>query len=73
MAIASSKDLKLGYDRIRLNIWCDEIKFSIVNPNVFMEFDEIVIKFSTKSKHVALGSKFKNVRVDGGEVIKLSP
>ena len=66
------KDFKLGYDRIRLNTWCEDIKFTVITPNKFIEFDEMVVKFSTKTKHIALGSKLKNIRVNGGNYIKLS-
>ena len=31
------------------------------------------VKFSTKTKHVALGSKLKNIRVNKGQFIKVSP
>lgn len=70
-SVVTHKDFKLGYDKIRLNTWCEEIKFTVITPNTFIEFDDLVIKFVTKSKHIALGSKLKDIKLDAGPAIKL--
>ena len=45
---ATHKDLKLTFDRIRLNTWCEDIKFSLITPGTYLEFDELQVKFVTK-------------------------
>ena len=72
LSLVTHKDLKLGYDKIRLNTWCEDIKFTVITPLTYIDFDELLIKFVTKSKHMALGSKLKNIKLDGLH-IKLSP
>lgn len=63
--VATYKDLKLGYDKVRLNIWCEEIRFSIMTPNTFLDFDDLKISFTSRAnKNINMDSKIKSVRLD---------
>ena len=53
------------YDKIRLHIWCEDVKFSFVKPGTFLEFDDILVDFVTKSKQMVLQSKIRDVSADG--------
>ena len=48
LTLATHKDLKLTFDRIRLNTWSEDIKFSLITPGTYLEFDELQVKFVTK-------------------------
>ena len=48
--LATPKDFKIAYEKIRLNTWCENIKFQIVTPNRYLDFDDLRLKFVTKSK-----------------------
>jgi len=32
LTLATYKDLKLGYDKIRLNTWCEDVNFTLITP-----------------------------------------
>ena len=38
---ATYKDVKLVYDKIRLLTWCEDIKFTLITPGTYLEFDDI--------------------------------
>ena len=59
------KDFKFLYETIRLNTWCEEVQFSIVTPGTYLEFDNMQVKFTTKSRSQQLGCKISDVKVDG--------
>lgn len=69
---ATYKDLKLGYDKVRLNIWCEEIKFSIVTPNTYLDFDDFKISFTSRAnKHANMDCKIREVRL--GDAVLSQP
>ena len=39
--LATHKDMKLSYDKIRLNTWCEDFKFTLVTQGTYLEFDDI--------------------------------
>ena len=45
---ATIKDFKLAHDKIRLNTWNEDVKFELVTPGTYLEFDDVQVKFVTK-------------------------
>ena len=43
LTLATYKDFKLSYEKIRLNTWCEEVKFTLVTPSTYLEFDDLQI------------------------------
>lgn len=66
---ATYKDVKLVYDKIRLHTWCENIKFTLVTPGTFLEFNDMQVEFVTKSKQLALQSKLRDVNVGGKQLV----
>ena len=56
--------MKLVYERLRLNSWCDDIRFALVTPGVCVDFDDLQIEFIFKNKSLQFQYKLRDIRLD---------
>ena len=66
--LATYKDIKIVFDKFRLNTWHEDIKFTVVTEGTYLRFDDLRVEFVTKSKQLALQSKIRGIKVKGRHI-----